>query len=663
MSTNVSDTAKSSRREQRSSAQTFIDNLKGMAHPNSRRIFIQGSRPDIRVPLREIQLADTFVGGTKEAPQFEPNEPVPVYDTSGRYGEDGVAIDVRRGLPRLRENWVLERDDTDELPGLSSTFTQERLADEGLDHLRFEHLPKPRRAKPGRRVTQLHYARTGIVTPEMEFIAIRENMGRERVRSELLRTQHPGRDFGARLPQNITPEFVRDEVAAGRAIIPSNINHPEAEPMIIGRNFLVKINANIGNSAVTSSIEEEVEKLVWSTRWGADTVMDLSTGRYIHETREWILRNSPVPIGTVPIYQALEKTNGIAEDLTWELFRDTLLEQAEQGVDYFTIHAGVLLRFVPMTAKRLTGIVSRGGSIMAKWCLSHHKENFLYQHFREICEICAAYDVALSLGDGLRPGSVYDANDEAQFAELRTLGELTKIAWEYDVQVMIEGPGHVPMHMIERNMTEQLEHCHEAPFYTLGPLTTDIAPGYDHFTSGIGAALIGWYGCAMLCYVTPKEHLGLPNKEDVKQGLITYKIAAHAADLAKGHPGAQIRDNAMSKARFEFRWEDQFNLALDPDTARAYHDETLPQESGKVAHFCSMCGPKFCSMKITQDVRDYAAKLEAVEIKLVGMDGQQEQVVAQVESGMARMAETFKETGGEIYHQAAALKQAAGEEA
>ncbi|WP_302056963.1 phosphomethylpyrimidine synthase ThiC [Aeromonas sp. FDAARGOS 1407] len=663
MSTNISDTAKSSRREQRSSAQTFIDNLKGMAHPNSRRIFIEGSRPDIRVPLREIQLADTFVGGTKEDPRFEPNEPVPVYDTSGLYGEEAAPIDVRRGLPRLRENWVLERADTEALEGLSSVFTQERLADEGLDHLRFEHLPSARRAKPGRRVTQLHYARAGIVTPEMEFIALRENMGRERVRSELLRTQHPGKGFGARLPENITPEFVRDEVAAGRAIIPCNINHPEAEPMIIGRNFLVKINANIGNSAVTSSIEEEVEKLVWSTRWGADTVMDLSTGRYIHETREWILRNSPVPIGTVPIYQALEKTGGIAEDLTWELFRDTLLEQAEQGVDYFTIHAGVLLRFVPMTAKRLTGIVSRGGSIMAKWCLSHHKENFLYEHFREICEICAAYDVSLSLGDGLRPGSVYDANDEAQFAELRTLGELTKIAWEYDVQVMIEGPGHVPMHMIERNMTEQLEHCHEAPFYTLGPLTTDIAPGYDHFTSGIGAALIGWYGCAMLCYVTPKEHLGLPNKEDVKQGLITYKIAAHAADLAKGHPGAQIRDNAMSKARFEFRWEDQFNLALDPDTARAYHDETLPQESGKVAHFCSMCGPKFCSMKITQDVRDYAAKLEAVEIKLVGMDGQQERVVAEVENGMARMAETFKETGGEIYHQAATLKQAAGEEA
>lgn len=646
-----------SRREQRSSAQAFIDNLKGMAHPNSRRIFIQGSRPDIRVGLREIVLADTLVGGSKEDPQFEPNDPVPVYDTSGAYGDERAEIDVRRGLPRLRENWVLERGDTEALDGLSSAFTQERLADEGLDHLRFEHLPKPRRAKTGKWVTQLHYARQGMVTPEMEFIAIRENMGRERVRSELLLRQHPGQGFGARLPENITPEFVRDEVAAGRAIIPSNINHPEAEPMIIGRNFLVKINANIGNSAVTSSIEEEVEKLVWSTRWGADTVMDLSTGRYIHETREWILRNSPVPIGTVPIYQALEKTNGIAEDLTWELFRDTLLEQAEQGVDYFTIHAGVLLRYVPMTAKRLTGIVSRGGSIMAKWCLSHHKENFLYQHFREICEICAAYDVALSLGDGLRPGSVYDANDEAQFAELHTLGELTKIAWEYDVQVMIEGPGHVPMHMIERNMTEQLEHCHEAPFYTLGPLTTDIAPGYDHFTSGIGAAMIGWYGCAMLCYVTPKEHLGLPNKEDVKQGLITYKIAAHAADLAKGHPGAQIRDNAMSKARFEFRWEDQFNLALDPETARAYHDETLPQESGKVAHFCSMCGPKFCSMKITQDVRDYAAKLEAVEVKLVGMDGQQERVVAEVESGMHRMAETFKEKGGELYHQAAALKE------
>lgn len=659
--TSVPENAKSvpvGRREQRASAQRFIDNLKGMAHPNSSRIFIEGSRPDIRVGLREIALADTLVGGSKDNPQFEANEPVPVYDTSGAYGDEHAVIDVRLGLPRLRENWVRERGDTEELDDLSSAFTQERLADEGLDHLRFDNLPKPRRAKPGRRVTQLHYARQGLVTPEMEFIAIRENMGRERVRSELLLRQHPGQGFGARLPENITPEFVRDEVAAGRAIIPNNINHPETEPMIIGRNFLVKINANIGNSAVSSSIEEEVEKLVWSTRWGADTVMDLSTGRNIHETREWILRNSPVPIGTVPIYQALEKTNGIAEDLTWELFRDTLLEQAEQGVDYFTIHAGVLLRYVPMTAKRLTGIVSRGGSIMAKWCLSHHKENFIYQHFREICELCAAYDVALSLGDGLRPGSVYDANDEAQFAELRTLGELTKIAWEYDVQVMIEGPGHVPMHMIERNMTEQLEHCHEAPFYTLGPLTTDIAPGYDHFTSGIGAAMIGWYGCAMLCYVTPKEHLGLPNKEDVKQGLITYKIAAHAADLAKGHPGAQIRDNAMSKARFEFRWEDQFNLALDPETARAYHDETLPQESGKVAHFCSMCGPKFCSMKITQDVRDYAASLEAVEVKLVGMDGQQERVVAEVESGMAQMAETFKEKGSELYHQAAALKPA-----
>ncbi|MDQ1883988.1 phosphomethylpyrimidine synthase ThiC [Aeromonas salmonicida] len=659
--TSVPENAKSvpvGRREQRASAQRFIDNLKGMAHPNSSRIFIEGSRPDIRVGLREIALADTLVGGSKDNPQFEANEPVPVYDTSGAYGDEHAVIDVRLGLPRLRESWVRERGDTEELDDLSSAFTQERLADEGLDHLRFDNLPKPRRAKPGRRVTQLHYARQGLVTPEMEFIAIRENMGRERVRSELLLRQHPGQGFGARLPENITPEFVRDEVAAGRAIIPNNINHPETEPMIIGRNFLVKINANIGNSAVSSSIEEEVEKLVWSTRWGADTVMDLSTGRNIHETREWILRNSPVPIGTVPIYQALEKTNGIAEDLTWELFRDTLLEQAEQGVDYFTIHAGVLLRYVPMTAKRLTGIVSRGGSIMAKWCLSHHKENFLYQHFREICELCAAYDVALSLGDGLRPGSVYDANDEAQFAELRTLGELTKIAWEYDVQVMIEGPGHVPMHMIERNMTEQLEHCHEAPFYTLGPLTTDIAPGYDHFTSGIGAAMIGWYGCAMLCYVTPKEHLGLPNKEDVKQGLITYKIAAHAADLAKGHPGAQIRDNAMSKARFEFRWEDQFNLALDPETARAYHDETLPQESGKVAHFCSMCGPKFCSMKITQDVRDYAASLEAVEVKLVGMDGQQERVVAEVESGMAQMAETFKEKGSALYHQAAALKPA-----
>ncbi len=618
------------RREQRAKAQHFIDTLEGTAFPNSKRIYVTGSQHDIRVPMREIQLSPTLIGGSKDNPQFEENEAVPVYDTSGPYGDPEVAINVQQGLAKLRQLWIDARNDSEELDDRSSAYTRERLADDGLDDLRFTGLLTPKRAKAGKRVTQLHYARQGIVTPEMEFIAIRENTGRERIRSEVLRHQHPGMNFGARLPENITPEFVRDEVAAGRAIIPANINHPESEPMIIGRNFLVKVNANIGNSAVTSSIEEEVEKLVWSTRWGADTVMDLSTGRYIHETREWILRNSPVPIGTVPIYQALEKVNGIAEDLTWEAFRDTLLEQAEQGVDYFTIHAGVLLRYVPMTAKRLTGIVSRGGSIMAKWCLSHHKENFLFEHFREICEICAAYDVSLSLGDGLRPGSIQDANDEAQFSELHTLGELTKIAWEYDVQVMIEGPGHVPMHMIQRNMTEELESCHEAPFYTLGPLTTDIAPGYDHFTSGIGAAMIGWFGCAMLCYVTPKEHLGLPNKEDVKQGLITYKIAAHAADLAKGHPGAQIRDNAMSKARFEFRWEDQFNLALDPFTARAYHDETLPQESGKVAHFCSMCGPKFCSMKISQEVRDYAAA-QAIEV------------------GMADMSENFRAKGGEIY--------------
>lgn len=618
------------RREQRAKAQHFIDTLEGTAFPNSKRIYVTGSQHDIRVPMREIQLSPTLIGGSKDNPQFEENEAVPVYDTSGPYGDPEVAINVQQGLAKLRQPWIEARNDSEELDDRSSAYTRERLADDGLDDLRFTGLLAPKRAKAGKRVTQLHYARQGIVTPEMEFIAIRENMGRERIRSEVLRHQHPGMSFGARLPENITPEFVRDEVAAGRAIIPANINHPESEPMIIGRNFLVKVNANIGNSAVTSSIEEEVEKLVWATRWGADTVMDLSTGRYIHETREWILRNSPVPIGTVPIYQALEKVNGIAEDLTWEAFRDTLLEQAEQGVDYFTIHAGVLLRYVPMTAKRLTGIVSRGGSIMAKWCLSHHKENFLFEHFREICEICAAYDVSLSLGDGLRPGSIQDANDEAQFSELHTLGELTKIAWEYDVQVMIEGPGHVPMHMIQRNMTEELESCHEAPFYTLGPLTTDIAPGYDHFTSGIGAAMIGWFGCAMLCYVTPKEHLGLPNKEDVKQGLITYKIAAHAADLAKGHPGAQIRDNAMSKARFEFRWEDQFNLALDPFTARAYHDETLPQESGKIAHFCSMCGPKFCSMKISQEVRDYAA-------------------AQTIEVGMANMSENFRAKGGEIY--------------
>ncbi|ENM1233048.1 phosphomethylpyrimidine synthase ThiC [Salmonella enterica] len=618
------------RREQRAKAQHFIDTLEGTAFPNSKRIYVTGSQHDIRVPMREIQLSPTLISGTKDHPQYEENEAIPVYDTSGPYGAPDVAINVQQGLAKLRQPWIEARADVETLSDRSSAYTRERLTDEGLDALRFTGLLTPKRAKAGHRVTQLHYARKGIITPEMEFIAIRENMGRERIRSEVLRHQHPGESFGARLPENITPEFVRDEVAAGRAIIPANINHPESEPMIIGRNFLVKVNANIGNSAVTSSIEEEVEKLVWATRWGADTVMDLSTGRYIHETREWILRNSPVPIGTVPIYQALEKVNGIAEDLTWEAFRDTLLEQAEQGVDYFTIHAGVLLRYVPMTAKRLTGIVSRGGSIMAKWCLSHHKENFLFEHFREICEICAAYDVSLSLGDGLRPGSIQDANDEAQFSELHTLGELTKIAWEYDVQVMIEGPGHVPMHMIQRNMTEELEHCHEAPFYTLGPLTTDIAPGYDHFTSGIGAAMIGWFGCAMLCYVTPKEHLGLPNKEDVKQGLITYKIAAHAADLAKGHPGAQIRDNAMSKARFEFRWEDQFNLALDPFTARAWHDETLPQESGKVAHFCSMCGPKFCSMKISQEVRDYAAA-QAIEV------------------GMADMSENFRAKGGEIY--------------
>ncbi|MEN4682784.1 phosphomethylpyrimidine synthase ThiC [Pantoea agglomerans] len=635
---------KTTRREQRAQAQEFIDSLQsGSAFPQSRRIWITGSREDIRVPMREIVLSPTHIGGSKEQPLYEQNEAVPVYDTAGAYGDPAAQIDVHRGLEKLRARWIAERDDSELLEQNSSGYTQQRLADEGLDHLRFDQLPTPRRARAGCCVTQLHYARHGIITPEMEFIALRENMGRERIRSEVLLQQHPGHSFGAHLPASITPEFVRQEVAAGRAIIPANINHPESEPMIIGRNFLVKVNANIGNSAVTSSIEEEVEKLVWSTRWGADTVMDLSTGRYIHETREWILRNSPVPIGTVPIYQALEKVNGVAEALNWEIFRDTLLEQAEQGVDYFTIHAGVLLRYVPMTAKRLTGIVSRGGSIMAKWCLSHHQESFLYQHFREICEICAAYDVSLSLGDGLRPGSIQDANDEAQFAELRTLGELTRIAWEYDVQVMIEGPGHVPMHMIRRNMTEQLDLCDEAPFYTLGPLTTDIAPGYDHFTSGIGAAMIGWFGCAMLCYVTPKEHLGLPNKEDVKQGLITYKIAAHAADLAKGHPGAQIRDNAMSKARFEFRWEDQFNLALDPHTARAMHDETLPQESGKVAHFCSMCGPKFCSMKISQEVREFAAR--------------QDTRAEPVEVGMAQMSDRFGRRGGELYHPADPIKE------
>ncbi|WP_017444635.1 phosphomethylpyrimidine synthase ThiC [Gayadomonas joobiniege] len=635
--------SQTNRRETRAKAQEYISNLSGQPFPNSKKIYVEGSQADIRVGMREISVSDTLVGGSKENPQFEKNEPVRVYDTSGPYTDPDVTIDVYKGIPKLREKWIEDRQDTVQLDSVTSRYSQQRLADEGLDHIRFEHLPKIRRAKPGQNVTQMHYARQGIITPEMEYIAIRENMQRAKVRDEVLKQQHPGQSFGAHLPEQITPEFVRKEVAEGRAIIPANINHPETEPMIIGRNFLVKINANIGNSAVTSSIEEEVEKLVWSTRWGGDTVMDLSTGRYIHETREWIVRNSPVPIGTVPIYQALEKVNGVAEDLTWEIFRDTLIEQAEQGVDYFTIHAGVLLRYVPMTAKRLTGIVSRGGSIMAKWCLAHHKENFLYTHFEDICEILKQYDVSFSLGDGLRPGSVADANDEAQFSELRTLGELTKIAWKHDVQVMIEGPGHVPMHMIEANMKEQLEHCHEAPFYTLGPLTTDIAPGYDHFTSGIGAAQIGWYGCAMLCYVTPKEHLGLPNKEDVKEGLITYKIAAHAADLAKGHPAAQVRDNALSKARFEFRWEDQFNLGLDPERARQYHDETLPQESGKVAHFCSMCGPKFCSMKITQEVRDYAADLEAKGIEIQSADAVQ---------GMLDKSKEFREKGAQIYHTA-----------
>ncbi|WP_240352464.1 phosphomethylpyrimidine synthase ThiC [Agarivorans sp. Alg241-V36] len=633
-----------SRRETRAAAEQYINNLQGQPFPNSEKIYIQGSRDDIQVAMRQINLADSLVGGTKDEPKLEPNEPVRVYDTSGIYTDEGAELDVHKGLPQLRKAWIEERGDTEELTGLSSNFSQQRLADEGLDHIRFESLPTPRKAKLGKTVTQLHYARQGIVTPEMEYIAIRENMGRDKIREDLLAEQQKGHSFGASLPEHITGEFVRDEVARGRAIIPSNINHAEAEPMIIGRNFLVKVNANIGNSAVTSSIEEEVEKLVWASRWGADTVMDLSTGRYIHETREWVIRNSPVPIGTVPIYQALEKVNGVAEDLTWEVFRDTLIEQAEQGVDYFTIHAGVLLRYVPMTAKRVTGIVSRGGSIMAKWCLAHHKESFLYERFREICEICAAYDVSLSLGDGMRPGSIADANDEAQFAELETLGELTKVAWEYDVQVIIEGPGHVPMQMIKENMEKQLEECHEAPFYTLGPLITDISPGYDHFSSGIGAAMIGWFGCAMLCYVTPKEHLGLPNKEDVKQGMIAYKIAAHAADLAKGHTGAQIRDNAMSKARFEFRWEDQFNLALDPDTARAYHDEALPQESAKVAHFCSMCGPKFCSMKISQEVRDYANDLEVKMIDEPLAD------LGFVADGMKEKSAEFRDKGAEIYH-------------
>ena len=567
----------------------------------SKKVYVTGSRPDLKVPFREISLSDT-----PSSFGAEKNPPVMVYDTSGPYTDPDYQIDIRNGLPSLRSQWINERNDTEFLDGPTSIFGHERKTNPDLAKMRFNLLRQPRRAKTGKNVSQMHYARQGIVTPEMEYIAIRENQRREEM-SALLQTQHPGHDFGAAIPQLITPEFVRDEVARGRAIIPANINHPETEPMIIGRNFLVKINANIGNSALGSSINEEVEKMVWGTRWGADTVMDLSTGKNIHETREWIIRNSPVPIGTVPIYQALEKVDGKAEDLTWEIFKDTLIEQAEQGVDYFTIHAGVRLSYIPMTAKRMTGIVSRGGSIMAKWCLAHHEESFLYTHFEDICEIMKAYDVSFSLGDGLRPGSIYDANDEAQFAELKTLGELTQIAWKHDVQCMIEGPGHVPMHLIKENMDLQLEHCGEAPFYTLGPLTTDIAPGYDHITSGIGAAMIGWYGCAMLCYVTPKEHLGLPDKEDVRVGIITYKIAAHAADLAKGHPGAQIRDNALSKARFEFRWDDQFNLGLDPEKAKEFHDETLPQEGAKQAHFCSMCGPHFCSMKITQDVRDYAA--------------------------------------------------------
>jgi phosphomethylpyrimidine synthase len=612
--------------------------------PNSRKIYVQGSRADMQVPMREVSQSDTPASFGAEK-----NPPVYVYDTSGPYTDPSAKIDIRSGLAPLRGKWISERNDTEELGGPTSLYGIERLNDPKLAELRFNLHRKPRRAKAGKNVTQMHYARQGIITPEMEYIAIRENLCRQEYiaslkasgpngdkLAEMMMRQHAGQSFGASIPGEITPEFVRDEVARGRAIIPANINHPESEPMIIGRNFLVKINANIGNSAVTSSIGEEVEKMTWAIRWGGDTVMDLSTGKHIHETREWIIRNSPVPIGTVPIYQALEKVNGKAEDLTWEIFRDTLIEQAEQGVDYFTIHAGVLLRYVPLTAKRMTGIVSRGGSIMAKWCLAHHKESFLYEHFEDICEIMKAYDVSFSLGDGLRPGSIYDANDEAQLGELRTLGELTQIAWKHDVQVMIEGPGHVPMQLIKENMDIQLKECHEAPFYTLGPLTTDIAPGYDHITSGIGAAQIGWYGCAMLCYVTPKEHLGLPNKTDVKDGIITYKIAAHAADLAKGHPGAQVRDNALSKARFEFRWEDQFNLGLDPDKSREFHDETLPKDSAKVAHFCSMCGPHFCSMKITQDVREYAEKQGISEIDAL-------------KKGMEVKAVEFVKSGAEIY--------------
>jgi phosphomethylpyrimidine synthase len=601
--------------------------------PNSRKFYVQGSRPDIRVPMREITLTATHTSAGEEH-----NPPIHVYDCSGPYTDQNVKIDIRSGLDEMRAPWIAERNDTEPLAQLTSEYGRERLQDPELADMRFNLKHTPRKAKSGKNVTQMHYARQGIITPEMEYIAIRENQKRDGL-SEMMLKQHPGENFGKAMPKQITPEFVRSEVAAGRAVITANINHPEAEPMIIGRNFLVKVNANIGNSALVSSIQEEVEKMTWAIRWGGDTVMDLSTGKNIHETREWIIRNSPVPIGTVPIYQALEKVDGKAEDLTWEIFRDTLIEQAEQGVDYFTIHAGVLLRYIPMTANRMTGIVSRGGAILAKWCLAHHKENFLYTHFEEICEIMKAYDVTFSLGDGLRPGSIYDANDEAQLGELKTLGELTQIAWKHDVQVMIEGPGHVPMHMIKENMDLQLKWCHEAPFYTLGPLTQDIAPGYDHITSAIGAAMIGWFGTAMLCYVTPKEHLGLPNKADVKEGIITYKIAAHAADLAKGHPGAQIRDNAMSKARFEFRWEDQFNIGLDPDRAREFHDETLPKESAKIAHFCSMCGPHFCSMKISQDVRDFAAKEGIAEAEALA-------------KGMEVKSIEFVKQGAEVYHKA-----------
>ncbi|WP_218598819.1 phosphomethylpyrimidine synthase ThiC [Polaribacter sp. NJDZ03] len=600
--------------------------------PNSTKVYVSGKiHPQIKVAMREIALSDTTDSLTKKK---TPNEPVTVYDTSGPYTDPNKEINIHAGIERIREQWILDRKNVEQLDGFSSEYCNERLNDKSLDHMRFALLKKPLRAKKGENVTQLHYAKKGIITPEMEYIAIRENQRIDEMTE--IRKQHKGEHFGASIPDKITPEFVRSEVARGRAVIPSNINHPEAEPMILGRNFLVKINANIGNSAVTSSIEEEVEKAVWACRWGADNIMDLSTGENIHETREWIVRNSPVPIGTVPIYQALEKVNGVAEDLTWEIFRDTLIEQAEQGVDYFTIHAGVLLRYVPMTAKRVTGIVSRGGSIMAKWCLAHHKESFLYTHFEDICEILKQYDVAFSLGDGLRPGSVADANDEAQFAELETLGELTQIARKHEVQCFIEGPGHVPMHMIKENMEKQIDVCDEAPFYTLGPLTTDIAPGYDHITSGIGAAMIGWFGCAMLCYVTPKEHLGLPNKEDVRVGVVTYKLAAHAADLAKGHPGSQHRDNALSMARFEFRWNDQFNLGLDPERALEYHDETLPADGAKVAHFCSMCGPKFCSMKISQEVRDFAAENDIVDNEVIA-------------KGFKEKSKEFKEKGSEVY--------------